>query len=246
MKTLAPPPHRVVNPLTTIAAIVLAAGTAAPGQDCPLPPVAKVEATRGTLCEGVRLTWTPSAGADRYRVSRLPGGHPSSGVEVYATTWLDETAEPGVEYTYHVVPMGPACPEPPPMDGTTATGHVAPFELILAPLPHLTHAGNAVVWKASVEPSASAGATFRWFRNGTPIVDDGRFTGASTDTLTITGAKVEDTDLYSVEVRTTAGTILHETALVVKRNCPGDFNSSGSRTVQDLFEFLTSYFAGCP
>lgn len=28
--------------------------------------------------------------------------------------------------------------------------------------------------------------------------------------------------------------------------CPGDFNQSGSITVQDIFDFLAAYFAGCP
>lgn len=237
---------RALNTLPMIAAAFLAAVPSATAQDCPLPPVAKVEATRGTLCDGVMLTWTPSPGADRYRVTRDPGGHPDSGVVVFGTNWLNTSALPGVEYTYHVVPMSASCLNPPPGEGTTAQGHVAPFQLIKAPLPQRAYAADTVVWKVSVEPSVSAGATFRWSRNGTPIVNGGRFTGASTDTLTITGAKVEDTDLYSVEVRTTAGTIVHETALVVKRNCPGDFNSSGGKTVQDLFDFLSSYFAGCP
>lgn len=30
------------------------------------------------------------------------------------------------------------------------------------------------------------------------------------------------------------------------RPCPGDFNRSGGITVQDIFDFLTAYFAGCP
>jgi len=29
-------------------------------------------------------------------------------------------------------------------------------------------------------------------------------------------------------------------------NCPGDFNNSGSVSVQDIFDFLSAYFAGCP
>lgn len=240
------PTLRTLNTLPVIAAVLLAAAPSATAQDCPLPPVAKVEATGGTLCDGVMLTWTPSPGADRYRVTRNPGGHPDAGDVIFGTSWLDTSAMPGVEYTYHVVPLGPSCLNPPPGEGTIARGHVAPFQLIKAPLPYRAHAAETVVWKVSVEPSVSAGATFRWSRNGTPIVNGGRFSGASTDTLTITGAKVEDTDLYSVEVLTAAGTIVHETALVVKRNCPGDFNSSGSRTVQDLFDFLASYFAGCP
>jgi hypothetical protein len=28
--------------------------------------------------------------------------------------------------------------------------------------------------------------------------------------------------------------------------CPADVNNSGQVTVQDIFDFLTSWFAGCP
>ncbi len=32
----------------------------------------------------------------------------------------------------------------------------------------------------------------------------------------------------------------------VKVGCPGDFNDSGAVSVQDIFDFLAAYFAGCP
>jgi hypothetical protein len=28
--------------------------------------------------------------------------------------------------------------------------------------------------------------------------------------------------------------------------CPADFNNSGAVSVQDIFDFLAAYFAGCP
>ncbi|MCC6320272.1 MAG: hypothetical protein IT438_02410 [Phycisphaerales bacterium] len=37
-----------------------------------------------------------------------------------------------------------------------------------------------------------------------------------------------------------------EYTLAVSVGCPGDFNQSGAVTVQDVFDFLTAYFAGCP
>jgi hypothetical protein len=28
--------------------------------------------------------------------------------------------------------------------------------------------------------------------------------------------------------------------------CPADFNNSGAVNIQDIFDFLTAWFAGCP
>ncbi|MCC6320471.1 MAG: hypothetical protein IT438_03425 [Phycisphaerales bacterium] len=36
----------------------------------------------------------------------------------------------------------------------------------------------------------------------------------------------------------------YHTSVIV--GCPGDFNRSGTVSVQDVFDFLTAYFAGCP
>jgi hypothetical protein len=33
---------------------------------------------------------------------------------------------------------------------------------------------------------------------------------------------------------------------VVNPCCPADFNNSGAIGVQDIFDFLAAYFAGCP
>ncbi len=56
---------------------------------------------------------------------------------------------------------------------------------------------------------------------------------AVTDTgIAITGPVV---DMGAYERQVTTGPV-----------CPGDFNNSGQVTVQDIFDFLTAYFAGCP
>jgi hypothetical protein len=32
----------------------------------------------------------------------------------------------------------------------------------------------------------------------------------------------------------------------VNTTCPADFNHAGGLTVQDIFDFLAAWFAGCP
>jgi hypothetical protein len=95
--------------------------------------------------------------------------------------------------------------------------------------------------------------TYQWRRNGVPIANGGRFSGATSPTLTITQALASDTATYDVRISapgcgggmvvTTSnpGTI----TVIGNPACTADFNHDGFVNSQDFFDFLTAFFAGC-
>ena len=53
-----------------------------------------------------------------------------------------------------------------------------------------------------------------------------------------------NTSIMRSDVHALTGQVDQPSNLVRVTFCPVDFNGSGSLTVQDLFDFLTAYFAG--
>lgn len=103
-----------------------------------------------------------------------------------------------------------------------------------------------------------ADATFQWYRYGpptpgapwisAPLVDGptgwgSTISGAADYAMTISNVHSGDRNFYYYVVATSScgATTSLQAAL---RMCPGDFNCSGSATVQDIFDFLNSWFAG--
>jgi hypothetical protein len=109
--------------------------------------------------------------------------------------------------------------------------------------------GNQNVLKEQTATFTAAFAgdvrTFQWMRNGVDLVNARGISGVSTPTLIITEARPSDNGVYSLRytcgglIRVTAGATLNVT------DCPADFNRSGTVSVQDIFDFLAVYFAGC-
>ncbi len=87
---------------------------------------------------------------------------------------------------------------------TTATSNSAKLNVLAAPLvatspASLTPAlGSTVTLAADV--LAATPATYIWTRNGVPIIDGGRYSGATTATLVITGATNADDGAYTLTV----------------------------------------------
>ncbi len=71
-------------------------------------------------------------------------------------------------------------------------------------------AGQTAVFNCPA--SGSPPLVYQWFRNGTPLTNSSRITGATTAQLTITGLLVADTGDYHVEVSNCAGTVAATTA----------------------------------
>jgi hypothetical protein len=66
-------------------------------------------------------------------------------------------------------------------------------------------------------------------------------------TLTITGLTQADAGRYTLRYQTGCGTASQDAILAVTSSgCPADFNNSGAKDVQDVFDFLAAWFAACP
>ena len=87
--------------------------------------------------------------------------------------------------------------------------------------------------------------TYQWYFNDAPLTDNARFTGTTTDTLTI-NPDLNTEGTYRVEVSNTAGTILSQNAVMAVINtCPGDQNFDGNLSPADFSAWVSNYNAGC-
>jgi len=201
----------------------------------------------------ILVQWTPDARhTGRYEIDRsgnTQGAGATFDVGPGATSYIDTTAMPGIQYTYRVTARstcnfgfsnltasamaaaGPTVENVPP--ARVARGGTATLTVPNAP----TGSGFTYSWRRSVNPDGTG---------GTAIANGGRFAGTSTPTLTITNIHLEDNDLYAVTVASSCPTRVVVTAVTVPVRCAADYDGSGAIGVQDIFSFLTDYFAGCP
>ncbi len=95
-------------------------------------------------------------------------------------------------------------------------------------------------------------SNFQWYRNGVPVMNDGRITGATTNKLVINNATPSDTDTYACGVMATNGDqqLSDEVIFAVRGSqepeCLADLNNDGEIDFLDVSAFLASYSTGCP
>lgn len=86
---------------------------------------------------------------------------------------------------------------------------------------------------------------YQWFKDGQPLANSGRITGADSDTLQIASFTSEDNGEYHVTVRNPCG---QDQSITVQVRaipaCPGDFNDSGGVDASDLADFFDAYERG--
>ena len=96
----------------------------------------------------------------------------------------------------------------------------------------------------SVSASGLGLLTYRWRNGGADLADSpGHISGAHTPTLTITNAVPSDAGSYSCVVSNGCSVPSESASLSV---CAADFNCDGHVNVQDIFDFLSAWFAGDP
>lgn len=92
--------------------------------------------------------------------------------------------------------------------------------------------------------------TLRWSKNGVPLNDTLTITGATEPTLTLFNLGAASEGDYSCTVTDQCGNavISDSAALTIggPACCAADFNADGTLSVQDLFDFLSAYFASDP
>ncbi len=133
----------------------------------------------------------------------------------------------GVGSAFGLIP-GPACPQiqTQPADTTVQPGQKLTLYTVA---------------------SGTAFLSYQWRRNGVPLTNGGRVSGADTATLSISPAISGDSGSYDVVVTNACGSVISQGANVVVRPiCPCDFNHDGSLNSQDFFDFLNCFFTpGC-
>lgn len=111
--------------------------------------------------------------------------------------------------------------------------------------------GGSATFSATASTATGAPASLRWRHNGILLEDvPGHISGSQTSMLTITDIASADTGLYDCIASGPCNAPFDTTtrassaaSLVV---CAADVNCSESLTVQDIFDFLTSFFSNDP
>ncbi len=208
--------------------------------------------THSEGCVGVTINWSATfPEATGYEIRRRHNGVTTVLGELGSGghAWGDVSGVPGLTYEYFVAPILPC-----EYDDSTLTG----FQVVFPGTP--IAAPNGVVPGAQIHnPGDFAGLDFnlpcnpstlvtrQFFKDGVQIVPlNGSRLQMVDAKINITDVRPSDTGVYRCTLITLCGTVSQEIALGVRSGCPADFNSSGSVTVQDIFDFLAAYFAGCP
>jgi hypothetical protein len=119
------------------------------------------------------------------------------------------------------------------------------------------YSGGSVLAESGTQAMLTAevvnlcGGTARWHRDGVPLpLNDPRFVGVSAASLTVQPVTSADSGAYTLSVAngcsSALGSAVQLRVLQPSPVCAADFNFSGSLSVQDIYDFLAAYFAGCP
>lgn len=113
------------------------------------------------------------------------------------------------------------------------------------------YSGQAAIF--SVVATGTPAPLYQWYRNNQPILNGGRFSGATTPTLTISPLPRNgddftwtDSGFYHCTATNLCGTATSTPANLTVTNCGPDYNNNGMVDFNDIFDFLNAWFAGCP
>ena len=111
------------------------------------------------------------------------------------------------------------------------------------PAPESAQEGNRICLRV-VSSTAFCSPSYQWQRNGVNLLNCPRISGVNTDELIIDPAQSSDAGNYRVILTNQCGSV-PSAAAPVTITCRADFNGGGL-SVQDIFDFLNAWFAGCP
>jgi probable HAF family extracellular repeat protein len=109
--------------------------------------------------------------------------------------------------------------------------------------------GGSTSLSVGLAPGNVGPVSYQWFKGSTPLVNGfmpalgASFSGAQSPVLSVSGFSSFAAGLYSCVVSTNCAAIGSASANL--KFCPADFNCSGALSVQDIFDFLGAWFAGC-
>lgn len=202
----------------------------------------------GTECGAIRFSWNAVPGSIFYDYIITPPGPGSTGST--AGTEVVYIATDGLPRTISVRAHG-GCGSTAYSAGVSGFANAAPSAAI-----------GSVPGSVAVDPGEDAVISLnliaipsligaRWHKDGTPMTDSARITGATTGTLTIMDASGSDAGEYRLEVETACGVGQSATAVLgVRASCPGDVDGSGTVDLLDLLSFISEWSANlgqnCP
>ncbi|MFN0010864.1 MAG: reprolysin-like metallopeptidase [Phycisphaerales bacterium] len=140
---------------------------------------------------------------------------------------------------YHVLFYPVNQPVGPPLPATY---------LLNGNVPVLVGAPGDTTLSAGVQGLLSAAATgpgvitYQWWKDSAPLADDGRITGAATDTLTFNPTDASDAGSYQVFATSACGYASSPVFVVSVGTCPLDYNLDTVVNPDDLGDFITDYF----
>ena len=90
--------------------------------------------------------------------------------------------------------------------------------------------------------------SYRWRKDGIALSDGGRYSGANTPTLVLSTVGLADngSSFDCLVANGCSAVRTNPAGLAVNRRCGADFDGVDGVTIQDLFEFVASWLAGCP
>jgi hypothetical protein len=138
------------------------------------------------------------------------------------------------------------------LQSTTATcSCTAPAVSLQPPTTLSKRPGQTATMTATF--TATGVPTYQWQRNGVNLANGPRFSGVTTTTLTISpvadpGSEFNWTDAgsYTLVATNVCGIATSNACVLSTPVCQPDIDGNGIVSVNDIFAFLTAWFAGCP
>ena len=206
-------------------------------------PVTNLAATDGTACNSVVISWTDSAGATSYRITRNSANNFATSTTLgtsVSSSFVDSTAAPGVTSFYWVVAQS-TCGN---ITGNPDTGRAGSSVLFSShPSPVTVDEGQPASFSVVV-----GGATaWQWRLNGVPLANGGSISGADGPVLTIDPATPADAGTYKCVVTTACGSDVSNGANLTVNAAPpcyADFNQDGGIDGDDIVAFYMAWESG--
>ncbi|MEI7657493.1 MAG: immunoglobulin domain-containing protein [Phycisphaerae bacterium] len=205
--------------------------------------VTNLAASDGSACNSVVVTWTNSAGATSYRITRNTANNFATSATLGtspSSSFVDSTAAAGTTYFYWVVAQS-SCGN---ITGNPDTGRAGGTVAFSShPSPVTVDEGQPASFSVVV-----GGATaWQWRRNGVILANGGAISGATGPTLTINPATPADAGNYKCIVTSPCGSAASNDAALTVNPAPpcfADFNSDGGIDGDDVVAFYMAWEAG--
>ncbi len=208
----------------------------------PLAPVG-VNATDGTRCNSVSISWAASTGATSYQIFRNTVNNSGTSVQIgnsAASPFVDNTVVGSTTYFYWVRAFSPCGTSGFSSSNSGFGGTSVGFD---------QHPADVTVFEgqdASFSVVIGGATAYQWLRNGLTISNGPKYDGTNTPNLTIFACEQSDEANYSCFVRTPCGNVTSNNGLLTvdELPCPADFNQDGGIDGSDVQAFYDAWESG--